>query len=163
MRLYKAQDVKQVCRGVTLRMLDYWVESGVIKPTMFLETNRRKRTIYLFSFQDLVRIQFVKSLRDSGISLQRIRSAISLLKGRRGKIWQADWLISDGKNLFSPTDDPRAVELLVKGETGQLAFSIVAFGPIQQLVKKRLTECQPVDISRFDAEIKKWEEHQIYA
>ncbi len=146
-----------------MRMLDYWVESGVIEPSRYLETDRRGRTIYLFSFEDIVRIQLVKSLRDSGISLQQIRTAISRLRGRRGKAWLASWLITDGKGIYQPTDDPRIVESLVKGETGQLAFAIVAFGPIRQIVHQRLTTRDPVDLSRYDATLKKWKEHRLSA
>ncbi len=161
MELYKAGDVRTVCAGVTLRMLDYWVESDVIQPARYIDTNNRHRRIYLFSFEDIVRIKLVKSLREARVSLQQIRTVIRKLQTRRGDAWQSAWLITDGKKIYEATDDPATVKSLAKGETGQLAFSILAVGGAKQLIHKKLTQCNPVDVARYDGIVKTWRKSSL--
>lgn len=163
MKLYPAREVRQVCPGVTLRMLDYWVDQKVITPTQVLITNRRQKLIYLFSFEDMVRIRLVKSLRDAGISLQKIRKAIKKLQNTRSKAWKASWMMTDGQTLYEPTDNPDVVESMARGEKGQLVLSIIAIASTKKDVRAKLDRCEPIKLSRYDGTPKSWREFQATA
>jgi len=156
--LYKAEHVLAVCPGMTRRKLDYWVETGVIQPSRVLETNRRHRKYFLFSFDDLVRIRIVDGLRRSGVSLEAIREVVARLTRLEGKRWQRAWLVTDGRNLYRVTNDPTILKSLSRKEDGQLVFAMVAVGDTIQNTNFRLqeSECTPVNLSRYDATSRAW-------
>ncbi len=157
-RFYKAEHVLATCPGMTRRKLDYWVETGVIQPSRVLETNRRRRKYFLFSFDDLVRIRIVDGLRRSGVSLESIRRVVARLTRLKGKRWQRAWLVTDGRNLYQVTNDPSVLESLSRKENGQMLFAIVAVGDTIQSTNTRLREreCTPVNLSRYDATSRAW-------
>jgi DNA-binding transcriptional MerR regulator len=91
-----------------------------------------------YSFDDLLRLAVVKNLRQAGLSLQRIRKGLKSLRNRSG---QADpllghVLITDGKNLHRVTNDPQAVEDVLKD--GQLVFTLVAIGEVDRELRERV-------------------------
>lgn len=157
---YKAEHVLAVCPGMTRRKLDYWVETGVIQPSRVLETNRRGRKYFLFSFDDLVRIRIVDGLRKSGVSLEAIREVVTRLTRLEGKRWQRAWLVTDGRSLYRVTKDPAVLQSLSRQENGQLVFAMVAVGDTIQTTNARLEagECNPVNLSRYDATSRAWRE-----
>lgn len=153
---YGSKVARKVC-SISQRTLDYWVTTGVVAPSRGMETKRHRRKYFLFTFDDLVRLKIVKSLRDAGVSLPAIRAVVSKLKRRHGPAWQRAWLLTDGRRIFEATDDPAIVESLAKGEEGQLAMSIVAIAQTQENVRDQLKNCRPVDLTRFDATEGPWE------
>lgn len=155
-KLYKAEIVRRVCSGVTARQIDYWVTTMVLQPAKYIETARRGRKFYLFGFEEIVQIQIVANLRRAGVSLQTIRGAIERLRKRRGQQWQSAWLVTDGKKIYQGTDDPEIVESLSKGESGQMAFALIAIEGTKKLVESRLKDCEPTDVRRFAGEARKW-------
>ena len=92
-----------------------------------------KGTDRTYAFKDLVKLSVVKRLRDAGLSLAKIGSAIKILRGRRGGDPLADLcLITDGKTVHVLTDDPSALEDVLK--KGQLVFTVIAAGEIEAKV-----------------------------
>ena len=156
MDYYTSKVVRSICPGVSHRMLDHWVDSNVIDPSMVLVTHARQKHIYLFGFEDIVRIRLVKSLRDSGISLHKIRNAIGHLRTKRQKAWHAAWIVTDGGKLYEATDDPKVVESLTRGEMGQFVLSVIALQSTKDFVRERLEEYDPIDLSRYDGELCDW-------
>lgn len=157
MDLFKAEDIRNAC-GISQRQLDYWVERGYVHPTKISMTERR---IFFFSFEEVVRIRLMKSLRDAGVSLQRIRTAISELRKRKGNDWQSAWVVTDGRKLFEVSEDGSSLRSLSKGERGQFAFSLIAIGSAWseiQTAQDRGT-ISPVDINRFK-NVEAWNEQQ---
>ena len=158
---YAAVVVCRVC-GVTARMLDYWVSTGVIEPAAVFECEsdagetRRRRAYHLFDIRTLVQVKIVKELRDAGVSLQRIRFAIDKLRRKRGASWQSAWIVTDGRTVYKQTDNPAVLESLAKGEGGQKAFSVIALGATYRHVESSLKECKPFPLKRFRGAVKPW-------
>lgn len=63
--------------GFTVRQLDYWATSQMLVPSISQSNGPGTRKLY--SFNDLVRLQFIKQLNEEGWSTQKIRKAIKHL------------------------------------------------------------------------------------
>ncbi len=163
---YSAKVACQAC-GVTARQLDYWITSGVIEPTRVLEcerqdaTRKRRRAYHLFDFKVLLRIKLVGDLRQAGASLQRIRDALKRLSGRR--VAGATWLVTDGKGVFQPTNDPACLESMANQETGQFVFAAIVVGTARDHVKRQLARCERFPHDRYHGVLKQWNERTISA
>ena len=119
--------------GITQRRLDYWDERELVSPSIRKAHGKGSERTY--SFKDLVKLSVVKRLRDAGLSLAKIGSAIKILRRRRGGDPLADrCLITDGKTVHVLTDNPSAVEDVLK--KGQLVFTVIATGKIEAKVKR---------------------------
>src|SRR5262245_57249145 len=94
--MWRSGTVCRVC-GISARRLDYWISSKLAAPTKTYRAQNPKRDFFLFGFDAVLRIRIIKSLRDAGVSLQRIREAITRI-GKDG--WQAHWLVSDGRDVY---------------------------------------------------------------
>jgi DNA-binding transcriptional MerR regulator len=107
--------VPDVCRivGITYRQLDYWARTGLVTPS--IRDARGSGTQRLYSFQDLVSLRVIKSLLDTGVSLQRVRAAVDLLKGM-GKPPHGVTLMSDGRGVYEAHSPDAVVDLLKKGQ-----------------------------------------------
>ncbi len=128
--------------AITQRQLDYWDERGVVSPSIRKAEGKGSERAY--SFKDLVKLSVVKRLRDAGVSLAKIRSAIKILRKRRGGDPLADLcLITDGKTVHVLTDDPRSLEDVLK--KGQLVFMVIAAGEIEAKVT--------VAVKRYNARV----------
>lgn len=64
--------------GLTVRQVDYWDRTHFIKPS--LKEASGYGTSRLYSFIDLVQLKVAKTLIDKGVTLQKIRKAITYLK-----------------------------------------------------------------------------------
>lgn len=117
--------------GVSQRKLDYWDERGLVIPSIRKADGKGSDRRY--SFMDLVKLSVVKRLRDAGLSLGKIDAAIKILRKRRGGDPLADrCLITDGKTVHVMTDDPSALEDVLR--KGQLVFTVIAAGQIEAKV-----------------------------
>jgi DNA-binding transcriptional MerR regulator len=69
----------QVARitGFSARQLDYWATSKLLIPSLNQSDGSGTRRLY--SFDDLVRLHFIKQLQQEGWSIQKIRKAIKHL------------------------------------------------------------------------------------
>ncbi len=117
---------KEVCRiiGISYRQLDYWDSSGFIQPSV--ARARGTGTSRMYSFVDLVCLRTAKRLRDSGISLQRIRKSVEYLRGHFPELDAplADLVfLTDGSTVFILTRDKKTA-LDTAMEQGQLAWFI---------------------------------------
>ena len=75
--------------GITYRQLDYWARTELVEPTVRSASGSGSQRLY--GFRDILVLKLVKSLLDTGISLQQIRTAVDEL--RRAGIRQADSLV----------------------------------------------------------------------
>jgi len=136
------------CRvaGISARSLDHWISSGLVSPHSVYRGPKQKRDFFLFAFEELVELRIISALRHTGVSLQRIRAALIVLKRDAGKDWQALWLVSDGTNVLV-VRQPDVVETLTGPRKGQLAFALVALGSASNEVRGSLLKLQS---TKFD-------------
>src|SRR5439155_15329070 len=93
--------VPEVCKvvGISYRQLDYWARTGLVRPS--IRDAGGSGTQRLYSFEDLLQLRVVKTLLDTGISLQQIRKAIDYLKDSERPL-QSVTLMSDGARIYTP-------------------------------------------------------------
>lgn len=133
--------VKQASRltNCTLHQLRYWDQVGLVPPSVQATGGRAGRR-RMYSFADLVSLRVVRSLLDSGMSLQRVRRAWEYLR-RHGDIERRlseVSLVSDGYTIYQRGDDDQLLDAL---RNGQLAFLV-------EVVK--VTRQVEDDVTRFE-------------
>jgi DNA-binding transcriptional MerR regulator len=132
--------------GLTARQIQYWSKQDIWGPTLQPATGSGSKR--LFSFKDIVILQLFQRMRDTGISLQKIRKAKTILESRGVSDLSSVTLCSDGDTVFQVRDNNDIIDLLQYGQ-GVFAVSV---SPIWSEVETRLRE--------FPAE-KKEEEREV--
>jgi DNA-binding transcriptional MerR regulator len=114
--------VPEVCRivGITYRQLDYWARTDLVTPSVRDATGSGSQRLY--SFQDLVTLRVIKSLLDTGVSLQRVRKAVEHL-GSLDRPLAGVTLMSDGAGVYEAHSPDAVIDLLAKGQ-GVFAIAI---------------------------------------
>jgi DNA-binding transcriptional MerR regulator len=120
--------------GITYRQLDYWARTGLVEPSV--RPARGSGSQRLYGFRDILVLRVVKSLLDTGISLQQIRSAVTFLREHGATDLAKITLMSDGASVYACTSRDEVVDLL---QGGQGVFGI-ALGRIWQDVEGSLAE-----------------------
>jgi predicted RNase H-like HicB family nuclease len=127
----------RIC-GVTARQLDYWDRTHVIKPSVREASGHGSARLY--SFMDLIQLRVVKTLKDKGISLQKIRKALRYLRKHMPDIDKplADLrFLTDGETIFVITrEDKKMIDTL---RHGQLIFTM-ALGEIIDELKGQVRD-----------------------
>jgi predicted RNase H-like HicB family nuclease len=121
--------------GLTMRQIDYWDRTHFIKPSVSEATGYGSMRLY--SFTDLVQMKVAKTLMDKGISLQKIRKAITYLKKNMPDVEKPLSelrFLTDGNTLFVITRDDR--QIIDASKKGQLVFSIALGDLIEELKGK---------------------------
>lgn len=117
---------------LTQRRLDYWDSSNFIKPSVSEAAG--KGSVRLYCFSDLVQIKVAKTLLDGGLTLQKIRKAVTYLKKHITEVEKplAELrFLTDGKTIFVITgDDKQIIDTL---KQGQMVFSIALGDLIEKL------------------------------
>jgi predicted RNase H-like HicB family nuclease len=109
--------------GITSRQVDYWDSTNFIKPSSQEAAGYGSSRLY--SFEDLIRFRVAKTLRDKGISLQKIRKSLSYLKTHMPDIenpLSGLKFLTDGETIFVLTKDSQ--EIIDTLKNGQLIFSV---------------------------------------
>jgi hypothetical protein len=93
----------------------------------------------MYSFRDLVALRVVKSLLDSGMSLQRVRRAWEFLNKKAGldEHLAEVKLVTDGKSIFRVVR--REAEVMDALREGQMAF-FVAIDEVARQVSDEVAE-----------------------
>lgn len=135
-----AFNAKMVCKltGLTYRQVDHWDTTHFIKPS--IQEASGYGTVRLYSFEDLVQLKMAKTLKDQGISLQKIRKAVTYLKKNFPDIKKplAEMrLLTNGNTVFAIVDKEKAIlDTLSKG---QFVMSI-AIGQIIEELKGQVAK-----------------------
>ena len=135
----------QVCKvvGITYRQLDHWARTDLLKPS--LRAARGSGTQRLYSFTDLVQLRVIKRLRDTGISLTKIRKAIEWLRSEMHEDEQlrGSTLLSDGIDIWASNDSGETQQYLMDIlRRGQGVFAI-AVGQVQRDMEGETLELFP--------------------
>lgn len=129
-----AFDAKTACKitGVTYRQLDHWDRTHFIKPSVNEASGCG--SVRLYSFTDLVQLKVAKALKGQGLSLQKIRKAITWLKKNFPNIDKPlaqMRLVTDGMTIFTLVESGKAwLNALAKG---QIVMSIALGQMIEEL------------------------------
>ena len=122
----------QKLTSLTPRQIDYWDRTHFIKPT--IKEASGYGTGRLYSFEDIVQLKVAKTLIDKGVSLQKIRKAITYLKKNFPDVKKplAEMrFLTDGETIFVLTRDNKAIlDTLAKG---QMVFALALGEIIEQL------------------------------
>ena len=111
--------------GASERQLRHWDRAGVVRPSVAQAAGRGSRRLY--SFLDLVQARAAKQLRDDGLSLQKLRTALRLLRERPEEVKHplAELrLVTDGRSLFKLTDDPGVLADLLRRNQHVHVFAV---------------------------------------
>jgi DNA-binding transcriptional MerR regulator len=120
--------------------LQYWVRLGLVGPSVVAGSGNRFERWW--STDDVVRVRTIKTLRESGCSLQKIRAATALLR-RIGTNLAASHLIWDGTELFV-VDGWGEVMATIR-DPGQLAFQVLVI-PVAEWAGAAAEIAEPVDL-----------------
>jgi len=120
--------------GITYRQLDYWARTGLVEAT--IRPASGSGTQRLYSFRDIIVLRVVKSLLDTGISLQQIRTAVAHLRQRGISDLAGITLMSDGASVYECTSADEVIDLI---QGGQGVFAI-AVGRVWREVEGTLAE-----------------------
>jgi DNA-binding transcriptional MerR regulator len=116
-----------VCKlvGISYRQLDYWARTELVTPSVRAAEGSGSQRLY--SFADVVELRVIKRLLDAGVSLQRIREALSYLRaqpgagGEGGGALDGVTLLSDGKRIYACRSGEEVIDVL---SNGQAVFGI---------------------------------------
>ncbi|HRW40083.1 MAG TPA: MerR family transcriptional regulator [Microthrixaceae bacterium] len=120
--------------GITYRQLDYWARTGLVEPSIRSATGSGTQRLY--GFRDILVLKVVKRLLDTGVSLQQIRAAITVLRERGVEDLAQITLMSDGASVYECTSADEVIDLL---QGGQGVFGI-AVGRVWREVEGSLAE-----------------------
>lgn len=134
--------------GITYRQLDYWARTGLVVPSVSPGTGSGSTRLY--SFRDILALQVVKRLLDSGVSLANIRVAMTTLDQLQdSELVSAELseltLVSDGCGVYLCTSPSEIIDLL---RGGQAVFGI-AVGQVWTDVQASLA---PFPTERVDCD-----------
>jgi predicted RNase H-like HicB family nuclease len=118
--------------GLSKRQVDYWDTTHFIKPTVREASGYG--SVRLYSFTDLIQLKVAKTLKDAGVSLQKIRKSLNFLRKRMPDIEKplaALRFLTDGKSIFVLTAEKKMIWDTLKG--GQLVFAIALGEIVQEL------------------------------
>ncbi len=117
--------------NIPMRVIDYWDRTDFIKPSVNEASGHG--SVRLYSFADLIQFRVAKSLREKGLSLQKIRKSLHYLRKHlldiERPLAQLKFL-TDGERIFVLTN--RRKEIIDTLNEGQLVFSIA----ISEFVKE---------------------------
>ena len=140
---------KQACRlaGISYRRLDYRVRQMLIKPT---QEARGSGSTRRWSPLEVVQLRVIRELRQAGVSLQKIRRAVSWLQRALPRVATplTDLtLVTDGKRIFLLSPNPgKLIDVLADG---QMALAIPMGGMLRE-VAKELPRAKAKDPMRYD-------------
>lgn len=118
--------------GLTLRQTDYWDRTHFIKPSV--KEASGYGTGRLYSFEDVVQLKVAKTLIDKGVSLQKIRKAITYLKKNFPDVKKplAEMkFLTDGETIFVIAD--KKEKILDTLKRGQMVFALALGELIEEL------------------------------
>jgi DNA-binding transcriptional MerR regulator/predicted RNase H-like HicB family nuclease len=124
--------------GITYRQLDYWDNTGLVRPSVRGAKGKGSRRVY--SFQDLVEVRVVSRMLSSGVSLPTVRKAVRFLTQHFDHVARPLaqlTLVANGKSVLVKMQDER--HLLDATAEGQVVIA-VAVAAIAEELKKTVIE-----------------------
>lgn len=133
-------DTKATSRitGLSKRQIDYWDRTHFIKPSV--KEASGYGSVRLYSFSDLIQMRVARTLLEKGLSLQKIRKAVTYLKKNMPEVEKPLSelrFLTDGETIFVITKDTKKIIDALR--SGQFVFSL-ALGEIMEGLKTEIAE-----------------------
>lgn len=144
MQAYTSQEACRLA-GITYRQLDYWVRQLAIKPA---QPARGSGSARRWSPLDIVQLRVMSELRKAGVSLPKVRRAVSWLRKALSKVAPDNLvLVTDGEQVFYLSPNPGKLVDALAGE--RLVLSI----PVGETLRKvggELPAAKSKDLAYYD-------------
>ena len=108
---------------ITYRQLDYWARTGLVEPS--LRTAAGSGSVRLYTLRDILVLQVVKRLLETGVGLPSIRAAVATLRDRGTTDLAGITLMCDGVSVYECSSDDDVVDL-VRGGQGVFGIALAA-------------------------------------
>ncbi len=128
--LYSVKDVSKIF-GQSESRLRYWIQSGFLWPSV------RRGGQYFYTFEDLITIRTAVELLESGLSVQKVRKALVMLRKELPEGVQPSArlrICSDGTNIVVIQDD-----MAYEAESKQLVMAFAVSS-----IKTQIAEILPL-------------------
>lgn len=122
---------------ISYRQLDHWARKGLVLPSVVAAAGSGSQRRY--SYPDLVELKIIKSLRDAGLSLQRIEKAFRYIREHLQEDPAGLRIFSDGNKVYGCRSNDEVIDLLDKG---QVVFGF-ALGKIYDELEGSIEELYP--------------------
>jgi DNA-binding transcriptional MerR regulator/predicted RNase H-like HicB family nuclease len=114
--------------GASMRQLDYWARTGLLKPSGREGRGRGSRRAY--TFLDVVALAAVRELRDKGCPLQKIRAAVVHLKKHDPTATDAAQLarltlLTDGRRVYVLSDEHQVMDVVSRQHVWGIALGML--------------------------------------
>ncbi|MDB5320059.1 MAG: putative transcriptional regulator, MerR family [Phycisphaerales bacterium] len=101
--------------GATVRMIDHWARSGLLRPSGQDAAGKGSRRRY--TFQDVIVLQAIQTLRKGNCPLQKVRTAIRYLKAHypnepASQALAKLTLLTDGTKVYLLTDERQLLDVV---------------------------------------------------
>jgi len=129
--------------GLSHRQIDYWDRTHFIKPSLAMSSGKGTRRLY--DFVDLVQFRVAASLKEKGISLQKMRKCLTFLRKGKEELERplaSLKFLTDGETIFVLTSSRQVVMDTLK--EGQLVFSLA----IGEMLKELSGKIQEMETER---------------
>jgi DNA-binding transcriptional MerR regulator len=124
---------------VTYRQLDYWARTNLVTPSVTPATGSGSKRAY--SYGDVLEIKVIKSLLNSGLSLNRTRQAVECLRSALGADLASSSLVMSDSGSVLAKSDGDLVDLL---RGGQGVFNIVPLAGVVAELTTMIRQIQNV-------------------
>ena len=84
--------------GIHIRTLQYWIESGLIKP---VERTGQRGSLIVLSYWNLLEVAVMLELRAKGCSLQGVRKAVEYIRKMGNEIYERRLFVTEKDILDS--------------------------------------------------------------
>jgi len=115
-KLYSSEEARRIA-SITYRQLDSWTRAGLVKPAQQASGSGSARR---WSPAEVVELRVLGDLRRAGVSMQRIRRAISWLRKALPNVaapLAQLFFVTDGRRIFYLSPNPgKLVDVLAGGQ-----------------------------------------------
>ncbi|HOD83453.1 MAG: hypothetical protein BWX88_01676 [Planctomycetes bacterium ADurb.Bin126] len=125
--------------GVTRRKIVHWDKRGLVKPSVCPAQGRGSRR--LFSYVDLLALKTVQTLREEGLSLQKIRKCVRYLRRHLPDVSQpltCCSLIAAGETIYLVEDEKTLIDTV--RNQGQRAFLQISIADIDRELRQKVLQ-----------------------
>ena len=128
--------------GLRYHQLDYYDRKGLVRPSLGSAKGHGSRRVY--SFADLVGLRVIREMLDQGLSVQRIRKAVAVLRrewSKAGDLGTGARIVTDGKGAWlagrATSGTPSKLPSSAIPGTNRSSRSAVPTGERLAIMKKR--------------------------